>query len=78
MDPTLSPEAAYRRLASGASDAFESYLAKHGIAAPSVIVDVGCSTGISSRWLAGIYTEASITGIDLSPYFLAVAEWEER
>ena len=48
------------------------------MASPQVIVDIGCSTGFSSRWLAEQFPTANITGMDLSPYFLAVAEWEER
>jgi len=39
---------------------------------------VGCSTGMSTRWLAREFPEACITGLDLSPYFLAVAELEQR
>lgn len=46
--------------------------------APSHILDVGCSTGISSRYLAAAWPQAHVTGIDLSPYFLAVAEWQNR
>ena len=67
------------RLAGGATSTLKAYLARHGLsAAPEVVVDVGCSTGLSTRWLASQFPESSITGIDLSPFFLAVAEWEER
>jgi SAM-dependent methyltransferase len=34
--------------------------------------------GICTRWLAGEYPEAAVTGIDLSPHMLAVAELRER
>lgn len=78
LDPSLSPEAAYRRLAGGATNALKAYYDKHAIAEPAMIVDVGCSTGMSTRWLADQYPGADITGMDLSPYFLSVAEWEER
>ena len=41
-------------------------------------MDGGCSVGVSSRWMAMEWPEATITGLDMSPYFLAVAEFEER
>lgn len=39
---------------------------------------MGCSTGLSTRWLAAQFPAAQVTGLDLSPYFLAVAELERR
>jgi len=57
---------------------FQAYLEARGMPAPKTIVDVGCSTGISSRWLERAFPDAEITGLDLSTYFLAVAEREER
>jgi trans-aconitate methyltransferase len=51
---------------------------QHSIPFPNTILDVGCSTGISSRWLQQAFPEADITGMDLSPYFLAVAEFDQR
>jgi trans-aconitate methyltransferase len=56
----------------------QAYHEQHGLAAPSSILDIGCSTGISSRWYQALYPQADVTGLDLSPYFLAVAELEER
>ncbi len=41
-------------------------------------LDIGCSAGVSSRFLAAEFPDAQVTGIDLSPHFLAVAEWRER
>jgi ubiquinone/menaquinone biosynthesis C-methylase UbiE len=40
---------------------------------PQAILDVGCSVGMSSFALQALYPQATITGLDLSPYFLAVA-----
>lgn len=40
---------------------------------PHQILDVGCATGISTAYLAAEFPTAAIIGIDLSPYFLAVA-----
>lgn len=40
---------------------------------PKDILDLGCSVGMSTVALQALYPEAKVTGIDLSPYFLAVA-----
>ncbi|OWY66073.1 SAM-dependent methyltransferase [cyanobacterium TDX16] len=40
---------------------------------PQAILDVGCSVGMSTFALKALYPQAKITGLDLSPYFLAVA-----
>ncbi|MEG3438668.1 class I SAM-dependent methyltransferase [Pannus brasiliensis CCIBt3594] len=42
------------------------------------IVDLGCSVGMSSRALQEAYPDAKITGVDLSPYYLAVANYRGR
>ncbi len=47
-------------------------------APPQTIVDLGCSVGMSTFALQDAYPEAAITGVDLSPYFLAVAEQRSR
>jgi SAM-dependent methyltransferase len=48
-------------------------------ARPAVdVLDVGCSVGVSTRWLAQEFPDASVVGLDPSPYFLAVAELRER
>ena len=44
--------------------------------APTQILDLGCSVGMSTFALQSIYPQASITGVDLSPYFLAVANYK--
>ena len=43
--------------------------------APTKILDLGCGVGMSTFALQEIYPQAQITGIDLSPYFLAVAQY---
>jgi ubiquinone/menaquinone biosynthesis C-methylase UbiE len=45
---------------------------------PQRIVDIGCSVGMSSFALQEIYPDAQITGVDLSPYFLAVANYRSQ
>lgn len=42
---------------------------------PQDILDLGCSVGMSSFALQEVYPHAKITGVDLSPYFLAVANY---
>lgn len=42
---------------------------------PQAIVDIGCSVGMSTFALQNIYPDAHLTGVDLSPYFLAVANY---
>ena len=42
---------------------------------PKTIVDLGCGVGMSTLALQDIYPQAQITGVDLSPYFLAVASY---
>jgi ubiquinone/menaquinone biosynthesis C-methylase UbiE len=43
--------------------------------APQDMVDLGCSVGMSTFALQALYPHAKITGVDLSPYFLAVAQY---
>ncbi len=40
---------------------------------PQAIADLGCSVGMSTFALQAAFPGAELTGIDLSPYFLAVA-----
>jgi ubiquinone/menaquinone biosynthesis C-methylase UbiE len=47
-------------------------------AAVKTIVDLGCATGLSSLALMEAFPGAAITGVDLSPYFLAVGRYEQR
>ncbi|HEY9668872.1 MAG TPA: class I SAM-dependent methyltransferase, partial [Coleofasciculaceae cyanobacterium] len=42
---------------------------------PQDILDLGCSVGMSTFALQELYPSAKITGLDLSPYFLAVANY---
>ena len=46
--------------------------------APRRILDLGCGVGMSTVALQKVYPQAEVTGIDLSPYFLAVAEYRAR
>uniref|UniRef100_A0ACD5TGV2 Uncharacterized protein n=1 Tax=Avena sativa TaxID=4498 RepID=A0ACD5TGV2_AVESA len=42
------------------------------------ILDIGCSVGVSTRYLAEKFPQAKAVGLDLSPYFLAVAAQKEE
>lgn len=46
--------------------------------APSKILDIGCGVGMSTQALQQIYPQAQVTGVDLSPYFLSVAQYREQ
>ncbi|RCJ22793.1 methyltransferase type 11 [Nostoc minutum NIES-26] len=45
---------------------------------PQDILDLGCSVGLSTFALQQVYPHAKITGLDLSPYFLAVARYRAQ
>lgn len=62
----------------GAWVLLQVFQAEHGCRPFGELLDMGCSVGVSARWMAKTWPEATITGLDLSPYFLAVAEHEER
>lgn len=55
-------------------DVLKSQLANQ----PRDIVDLGCSVGMSTFALQEVYPQAKITGLDLSPYFLAVANYRSQ
>ncbi|AFY48140.1 methylase involved in ubiquinone/menaquinone biosynthesis [Nostoc sp. PCC 7524] len=46
--------------------------------APQDILDLGCSVGLSTFALQALYPQAKVTGLDLSPYFLAVANYRAQ
>ncbi|MCM1983089.1 class I SAM-dependent methyltransferase [Lyngbya confervoides] len=45
---------------------------------PQDILDIGCSVGMSTFALQDAYPEARIIGLDLSPYFLTVAQYRAQ
>lgn len=42
---------------------------------PQAIADLGCGVGMSTETLQATFPAAQVTGVDLSPYFLAVARY---
>lgn len=59
-------------------DSYHSLLLSHIVETPRAIVDLGCSVGMSTKALQTTYPQAKITGVDLSPYFLAVAAYNAQ
>jgi ubiquinone/menaquinone biosynthesis C-methylase UbiE len=74
----LGPLEAQARLRCSIQEAMQTMIDTHNLSKPNQILDIGCSVGVSSRWLAAFWPSASVTGLDLSPHFLAVAELRER
>ncbi|MER3432598.1 MAG: SAM-dependent methyltransferase [Leptolyngbya sp. ERB_1_1] len=60
-----------RRLRQSYHDVLESEIST----APKAIVDFGCSVGMSTVALQETFPDSTVTGVDLSPHFLAVAEY---
>ncbi|EFJ05194.1 hypothetical protein SELMODRAFT_137556 [Selaginella moellendorffii] len=58
--------------------ALESYHSQNSVLPVSQVLDVGCSVGLSTIYLAEAFPSAQVTGLDLSPYFLAVAQHKEK
>lgn len=63
-----------RKLRDSYHDLLLSYIAE----TPQAIADLGCSVGMSTNALQATYPQAKITGVDLSPYFLAVAAYNAQ
>ena len=57
---------------------YHDILQTHVSRSPQHILDLGCSTGLSTFALQALYSEAEITGLDLSPYYLAVANYRSQ
>ena len=65
------------RLRRSGSEAMKVLMEKLGARAVEDIVDIGCATGLSSLELAAAFPQANVQGVDLSEYFLSVAEWNK-
>ncbi len=62
----------------GGEGGAQDFQRRHGARAPATMIDVGCSVGASTHFLRESFPDASILGLDASPYFLAVAQLRER
>ena len=45
---------------------------------PQSVLDIGCSVGMSTFPLQEMYPQAKVTGLDLSPYHLAVGQYRSK
>lgn len=45
---------------------------------PADILDLGCSVGMSTFAMQAVYPTARLTGLDLSPYFLTIANYRSQ
>lgn len=72
-EPGLKPSTAQARLRFSCYDQLKAYLGSENVKGVRSVIDVGCSTGVSTRYLARAFPEAEVTGLDLSPHFLSVA-----
>jgi ubiquinone/menaquinone biosynthesis C-methylase UbiE len=45
---------------------------------PQTILDIGCSVGMSTFAMQSVYPTAQLTGLDLSPYFLSIANYRAQ
>lgn len=59
-------------------ESFHTRLKQHIPNDPQTILDLGCSVGMSTFALQDTYPNAAITGLDLSPYFLAIAQYRTQ
>ncbi|MEM0980115.1 MAG: class I SAM-dependent methyltransferase [Cyanobacteria bacterium P01_H01_bin.58] len=82
MEVEVAAQAVHARIwpeagAAGDAKLRESYhavLRSHLPKPPTAIADLGCGVGMSTATLQATFPNARVTGVDLSPYFLAVAQ----
>uniref|UniRef100_B8HV45 Methyltransferase type 11 n=1 Tax=Cyanothece sp. (strain PCC 7425 / ATCC 29141) TaxID=395961 RepID=B8HV45_CYAP4 len=70
-EPTINGD---QRLRQSYHDQFQQFIQT----TPHQVLDLGCGVGMSTFALHALYPQAEITGVDLSPYFLAVAHYQSR
>ncbi|GLC42713.1 hypothetical protein PLESTB_001130500 [Pleodorina starrii] len=82
MDPAgkqMDPEGD-AKLRSSYSARLHECLGELGVEAGGIrsVTDLGCATGLSSLELMRAFPGAEVTGLDLSPHFLAVGRYEQE
>lgn len=55
-----------------------AYLDERGCDMPHTVLDVGSSVGVSTHYLQDAFPASKVTGLDLSPYFVAMATYRAR
>eukprot|EP00890_Picochlorum_soloecismus_P004900 jgi/Picsp_1/5410/NSC_02769-R1_cmv 1a interacting protein 1 len=74
----IQPQEAQDKMRNGIYSKVLDYMSEAGCREVKTALDAACSAGISTRSLAKKFPEAQVLGMDLSPYFLAVAELREE
>jgi ubiquinone/menaquinone biosynthesis C-methylase UbiE len=69
---------AQARLRNAFTSHVQAFTSEHSGRPIAQILDVGCSVGISTDYLIDAFPRAEVSGIDLSPHFLAVARHRDR
>jgi len=83
LEMAVAAQAVHARIwpeAGAAGDAqlrqsYHDVLRQHLAVPPQTIADLGCGVGMSTQTLHTTFPQAQLTGIDLSPYYLAVAHY---
>jgi ubiquinone/menaquinone biosynthesis C-methylase UbiE len=86
MEVEVAAHAVHARIWQGAGakgdaqlrQSYHNALNSNLLAAPQDILDIGCSVGMSTFALQTVYPQARLTGVDLSPYFLAIAQYRSN
>jgi ubiquinone/menaquinone biosynthesis C-methylase UbiE len=86
MEVEVAAQAVHAKLWPGAGakgdtrlrQSYHDVLTNHLPDAPTAIVDLGCGVGMSTETLQAIFPNATLTGVDFSPYFLAVAQYRQQ
>lgn len=68
----LQPVVAQDRLRDTAFDMVKGYMKEFDCRDIEIILDIGCSVGVSTRYVARSWPKASVVGLDLSPFMLSV------
>ena len=72
----IDPYSAQEWLRGNISENIKSYIKEGHVIQPEIILDVGCSIGVSTEYLYNQFENIKgINGIDLSPYFIGVAKY---
>lgn len=75
--PKLDPILAEQYMRNNTTESIQKYWNDHNPGIPiQTIMDMGSSTGISTKFIQRGFPEASILGVELSPFFLAVALYD--
>ncbi|NBO46985.1 MAG: methyltransferase domain-containing protein [Actinobacteria bacterium] len=67
-----------QQLRGGYSQVLRQLLGELGVRQVRDVVDLGCATGLSSLELLGALPGSRVTGVDLSPHFLAVGQHQQE